>query len=258
MNRDQLVSKLGQLVKTGRYALEHEINNPVPGFVAPTTINGTNFRKFISDAKTLLERHLDKHELYKSLHDDLYSNHFNLPSTVERIISNLESIASDEEFLIDFERKQNTSTHSTDSKTVFIVHGHDIDVLDEVEQIIWRIGLTPMIMKNEANRGLTLIEKLERYTNVGFAIVLYTACDVGRDKKKRDNKPCARQNVVFEHGYLLNRLGRDRVVALVEDGVETPGDVDGLVYISLNDAEWKQELLRELKAAGYEIDATKA
>ena len=34
-----------------------------------------------------------------------------------------------------------------------------------------------------------------------------------------DLKPRARQNVVFEHGYLIGKLGRNKVCALVKEEV---------------------------------------
>ena len=65
----------------------------------------------------------------------------------------------------------------------------------------------------------------------------------------------ARQNVVFEHGYLMARIGRENVVPLVEPGVELPGDISGIVYIS--DKEWQVDIAKEMKDAGYPIDFNK-
>lgn len=141
---------------------------------------------------------------------------------------------------------------------VFIVHGHDEGTRDKVELLLLHIGLEPVILCSQPDKGLTIIEKIEEYTDVSFAIVLYTGCDVGKLKTETDLKLRARQNVVFEHGYLVNKLGRKRVVALVEDGVETPGDVSGVLYISLSDADWKQKVLREMGACGLHFDATRA
>src|SRR5699024_3079224 len=85
---------------------------------------------------------------------------------------------------------------------VFIVHGHDVDRRNEVELFMRRIGLTPVILCNQPNAGLTIIEKIEENTDVDFSLVLYTGCDEGKLKTDADLKPRARQNVVFEHGYL--------------------------------------------------------
>jgi predicted nucleotide-binding protein len=66
----------------------------------------------------------------------------------------------------------------------------------------------------------------------------------------------ARQNVVFEMGYFIGKLGRDRVFLLLENGVDKPGDLDGIVYTSFDNADgWKLKLVKELKAAGYKVTA---
>lgn len=143
-------------------------------------------------------------------------------------------------------------------KKIFIVHGHDHQLLDEVELMLRRIGLEPIIVKNEANAGRTIIEKIEDLTDVGFGIVLYTCCDEGRKKGDFDSKDRARQNVIFEHGYLYAKLGRGRVAALNDDGIEIPSDLSGVLYISHATSDWKNQLMREMKVAGLDFDSTKA
>ncbi len=64
----------------------------------------------------------------------------------------------------------------------------------------------------------------------------------------------ARQNVVFELGFFFGKLGRKRVAVLLDRGVEQPSDLDGLVYISLEDGSWKHHLARELQTAGIPVD----
>ena len=104
---------------------------------------------------------------------------------------------------------------------------------------------------------MTIIEKIEHYANeADFAIVLYTACDLGRGitETKVHPRNRARQNVVFEHGYLMAKLGRKNVCALVKGEIETPNDISGVVYVGLDDAgAWKIEINKELKACGYSI-----
>ena len=68
----------------------------------------------------------------------------------------------------------------------------------------------------------------------------------------------ARQNVVFEHGFFIGKLGRPNVTALVKGKVETPNDISGVVYTDLDDrGAWKLDLAKELKSAGYQIDFSK-
>lgn len=104
---------------------------------------------------------------------------------------------------------------------------------------------------------MTIIEKIERYTNdADFALVLYTPCDLGRGvyETKVAARSRARQNVVFEHGYLLAKLGRENVCALVKGEIETPNDISGVVYVTFDGfGGWKNEVTKELQACGYVI-----
>jgi predicted nucleotide-binding protein len=145
--------------------------------------------------------------------------------------------------------------NSIERNKVFIVHGRDELAKTEAARFIEKLKLTPIILHEQASGGKTIIEKIESFTNVGFAIVLYTPCDVGGLKNQSNPRPRARQNVVFEHGFLIGKLGRDRVCALVKENVETPNDINGVVYISLDArGAWRYEVAKELRQAGYPID----
>ena len=77
-------------------------------------------------------------------------------------------------------------------------------------------------------------------------------------KQKEDLKPRARQNVVFEHGYLIGKIGRKNVCALVKGDIETPNDISGVVYIKMDEGvSWKYAVANEMKACGYEVDLNK-
>jgi predicted nucleotide-binding protein len=144
---------------------------------------------------------------------------------------------------------------SYDSKDVFIVHGHDEALKEKVARLISRLGLNPIILNETPNQGRTIIEKLEESSAVGFAVVLMTDDDMG-NKLGEVPKPRARQNVIFELGYFVGKLGRERVCALRSEHNETPSDYLGVAYVLLdrNDA-WKMAVIGELKKAGYIVDA---
>lgn len=146
-----------------------------------------------------------------------------------------------------------------DSLKVFIVHGHDSNTRNEAELLVKQLGFEPVVLFKKPNMGDTIIEKLFRESSeAAFAIVLYTKCDEGKAVEEADLKPRARQNVVFEHGLMCGILGRKNVVALVEDGVEIPGDLNGVVYITLDDAKrWQFDVAREMKASGLQVDLNK-
>lgn len=140
---------------------------------------------------------------------------------------------------------------------IFIVHGHDNGTKYEVARFIESLGLESIILHEKASMSMTIIEKIEYYVSeVSFAIVLYTPCDKGRGalETKVPARNRARQNVVFEHGYLMARIGRNNVCALVKGEIETPSDISGVVYTALDtNGGWKNELTKELIACGYKI-----
>jgi hypothetical protein len=142
-------------------------------------------------------------------------------------------------------------------RKVFIVHGRDNEAKQEVARFIETIGLQAIILHEQASSGMTIIEKIERYSgDADFALVLYTPCDLGRGANETKHPPRsrARQNVVFEHGYLMAKLGRENVCALVKGEIETPNDISGVVYVGFDMlGAWKNVVAKELKACGYEI-----
>ncbi len=145
-------------------------------------------------------------------------------------------------------------TKDLDLSKVFIVHGHDELLKTEVARFIEQLNLEAIILHEQASSGKTIIEKIEEYSNVGFGIVLYSPCDIGAiNKQDYDLKPRARQNVVFEHGFLIGKIGRKNVCALVKGDIEKPNDISGVVYISVEN-EWRLTLAKELRNSGYVID----
>lgn len=144
-------------------------------------------------------------------------------------------------------------------QTIFVVHGHDEAVKQEVARYLERVtGRTPTILHEKPDQSRTVIEKFEDYAGeAGFAIVLLTGDDEGGVRGSGESRPRGRQNVVFELGFFIGALGRRRVVVLYEDGVELPSDMSGVLYKPLS-GDWKMELARELKAAEIEVDLNKA
>ena len=143
-----------------------------------------------------------------------------------------------------------------DKSKVFIVHGHDGEAKEAVARFVEKLGLKAIILHEQASSGKTIIEKIEANSNVGFAIVLYTPCDVGASKGEKDElKSRARQNVIFEHGYLIGKIGRENVCALVKGDIETPNDISGVVYIKMDEGDgWKLAVAKEMRKSGCDVD----
>lgn len=141
------------------------------------------------------------------------------------------------------------------SNRVFIVHGHDGESREAVARFLTRVGLDPVILHEQANRGRTIIEKVEANSDVGFAVVLLTPDDEGRALGTETLESRARQNVLLELGYFIARLGRENVCTLKRGDLEIPSDFAGVVWSTMDaNGAWKLELAKELAAAGYEID----
>lgn len=142
---------------------------------------------------------------------------------------------------------------------VFIVHGHaDVRKLEVASLVRDLTGVKPTILSEYPSQGDTIIEKFERAAaEAAFAIVIASSDDVGAVKGQAAEAlaPRARQNVIFELGYFIGKLGRSRVALLVEAGVERPSDTDGIVYIGLDPhGGWKLPLAKELNSAGVAVD----
>ncbi|MCY3729004.1 MAG: nucleotide-binding protein [Nitrospira sp.] len=146
------------------------------------------------------------------------------------------------------------------TKEIFVVHGRDKDTKNTVARFLEKLELTPVILAEIPGKGRTIIEKFEQHAQVGFAIVLLTPDDAGSLQGDNNNlSPRARQNVIFELGFFIGRLGRKRVCALTKGGVEIPSDYAGIEYITLDDSGgWQSKLIQELKGARIEFDANLA
>ena len=143
-----------------------------------------------------------------------------------------------------------------DNNNVFIVHGHNTSVQQSVARVIEKLGLNPVILHEQPNNGKTIIEKFEKHSEVGFAIILLTDDDEGKAKSDIDLKKRARQNVILELGYFIGKLGREKVLPLYSEGVELPSDIHGLLFTPIDKSEtWKFAIVKELKAVGYSVDA---
>lgn len=144
---------------------------------------------------------------------------------------------------------------------VFLVHGHDDLALHESARFLEKLQQDVVVLREQPNQGRTIVEKFEDYADVGFAVVLLTPDDTGGPKAVPAERllPRARQNVVFELGYFIGRLGRNRVCALYRPGVEIPSDYAGVLYIELDDkGGWRLQLAKELRAAGLPVDMNDA
>ena len=156
-----------------------------------------------------------------------------------------------------------TTASSIQNRKVFVVYGHDDNARTQLEAMLRRWDLEPLILDQLISSGQTIIEKLEEYTQqANFGIVLATPDDIGYPKNDESKKQYrVRQNVVLELGMLLSRIGRDKVAILLSqaEDMEKPSDIDGLIYIPFKDniEETKLSFAKEMQNNGYALDIAK-
>jgi predicted nucleotide-binding protein len=150
-----------------------------------------------------------------------------------------------------------------EKRSVFVVYGHDQHSRDQLEAMLRRWQLDPLILDQLPTEGQTIIEKLEgAIAECDFGVVLATPDDEGHRAGRSDEKTFrARQNVVLEMGMLLSKLGRKHVAVLLKDqtDMERPSDIQGLIYIPFKDdvKEVAVPLAKAMDAVGYNIDISR-
>ena len=153
----------------------------------------------------------------------------------------------------------NSKRSKINRKKVFLVHGHDIGSKETISSFLKKIELQPIVLHEQANEGRTIIEKFENYADVSYAIVLLTPDDACKSQHNNDSETFrARQNVIFEFGFFIGQLGREKVCGVKVGDIEIPSDYSGVLYVDFDSSEsWKIGLVRELKAAGLELNSDK-
>jgi predicted nucleotide-binding protein len=162
------------------------------------------------------------------------------------------------------------------SKNVFIVHGKDQKPMEELKAMLKEFGLNPIVLHEQPSGSMTIVEKLEKYSDVGYVFVLLTPDDAlvptiefKVDEKHGTITPTyiynpppifrARQNVILEFGFFVAKVGRNKVCCLYKENTQLPydlpSDMHGIVYISFKESisEKKDMIIKELREADYEI-----
>jgi predicted nucleotide-binding protein len=186
---------------------------------------------------------------------NLYSDIRQYISRLESIQDRLELIPESPDIFQPMQAKPMIECAVT-SRRVFVVHGHDEEAKQSAARCLEKLDLEAVILHEQPNQGRTIIEKFEDYADVGFAVVLLTPDDLGAAKADAsDLKSRARQNVIFELGFFIGRLGRQRVCALYKGDVEIPSDFAGVLWVQMDPGgAWRFSMGRELKAAGLDVD----
>lgn len=182
---------------------------------------------------------------------------------IDSIIERIELIPIDETKVSDLVTLSDNSTEKQPrTKKVFVVHGRDEIAKTSLEVFLHEIGLEPVVLHRQADEGMTIIEKFEKHSDVGYVFILltpdevaYLASEDGKPDSERNKEFRARPNVIFEFGYFVGKFGRSRVCCLYTGNVSLPSDVNGIIYKKFNKSidEVAYSVIKDLKASGYTI-----
>ena len=103
-----------------------------------------------------------------------------------------------------------------------------------ITNALTKLWLVPVVMCEEPSQGRKIVERFADYSDVGFATVLLSPDDFAYDSEesptKRKLRP--RQDVIFELGFLLGKLGKCNVLVLFREfkNFEIPSDFEGMKF----------------------------
>ncbi|HEY6872188.1 MAG TPA: nucleotide-binding protein [Geobacteraceae bacterium] len=192
-------------------------------------------------------------ELYKDIDGKIHR--------IDSIIERLELIPLTKAMQSETTTTQQSSVQSR-SKKVFVVHGRDEIAKTSLEVFLHEIGLEPIVLHRQADEGMTIIEKFEKHSDVGYAFILltpdeiaYLASEETQPDELRNKEKRSRPNVIFEFGYFVGKLGRSRVCCLYTGNVTLPSDVSGMIYKRYENSieEVAYGVIKDLKASGYTV-----
>jgi predicted nucleotide-binding protein len=154
------------------------------------------------------------------------------------------------------------SVASVNMRRIVVVHGSDEEMKQATVGALGKLGLAPVLMREQPSQGKKIVEKFLDYADVSFAVVLLSPDDFAYAKDQSPTKRKLRpaQDVIFELGFFLGRLGKDNVLVFYREfeNFEVPTNFEGIRFTAFDDrGSWKLSLIRELTACGYSVDANK-
>jgi len=147
-------------------------------------------------------------------------------------------------------------------RRVLVACGSDDEMKDALTAALAKLRLVPVLLCEEPAHGRKIVERFADYVDIEFAVVLLSPDDCvyakGEEPSKHKLKPA--QDVVFELGFLLGKLGREHVFVLFRESEKRVFDVrldfEGVKAAPFDDRDsWKLALIRELTNCGYMVEA---
>ncbi len=131
---------------------------------------------------------------------------------------------------------------------VFLAYAKDMGMNDELSTFLNKVGISTVSLKDSTSSNANVIGELEKHDDVPYAIVMLNPDSSGIS-----------ETTIYELGLIVGRLGRNRVCGMVKDRIDILANYSGVLYVPMDPAGgWKFLLIKQLKDAGFNIDANRA
>ena len=144
---------------------------------------------------------------------------------------------------------------------VLVACGSDDQMKTVLIESLEKLWLMPVVVCEEPGHGRKIVTHFGDYYDVRFAMVLLSPDDYvyAKSEEPTKRKLKASLDVVFELGFLLGKLGKERVLVLFRESEKGEFDVsldfEGIQCVPFDDREsWKLALIRQLSDCGYSIE----
>ena len=153
--------------------------------------------------------------------------------------------------------KNDSKSKKVEDKNVFIVYGRDDNLLNEVKVLLLQLGLKPITICNESDKGRSILTKVKECVDKSsYSIVLFTPDDKGSlatETEKTNFR--ARENVLIELGYVIAKLGGENVSVLKKGETNIPSDLQGLSLVMREESKWEYHLVKNMKEVFKDISS---
>jgi hypothetical protein len=131
------------------------------------------------------------------------------------------------------------------SNQIFLISTKENKIEQKIIQTLVTLDLDPILLDR---KKFNIMEKIDNFPQVSFAIFLILA----------DGKSYVEQNITFELGYLMGKLGPENVVAIYETKKKFQNLKNNLMIQWIEyKTGWDLKLVRELQSNNFKIDTTK-
>ncbi len=130
---------------------------------------------------------------------------------------------------------------ATQGNRVFVVSAANNPLLQQLTSLLKELGIEASVYQRTGGGSDALLTHVEKQLDTHYAFYLFGSDDV--------------PSAMFELGYLVGKLGMNRVCFIYQKDVQVPKNIPGVqrkeIIVKLEEISFS--LIKELKSAGYSV-----